>query len=200
MEFTAQKKHTVTASYLLAACVFGGGTIYLLLKHAPHGKLYWFQLSGLLGMTILLLGVVTYWMVFPHRHPVDRALAVHGDAAALAERLNAEMVCVPEVQGPFSFGSSFLTYSPGYEFDFVPYDSISSAMKELADSGEGGTTPVIVVQTNQGKTYKWYRTLMQGMFDPDQVLLSIRRRAGLTRKIGEAYYRSAETDSNEQAR
>lgn len=194
MEFTTQKKHTITASYLLAACVFGGGTIYLLLKHAPHGKLYWFQLSGLLGMTTLLLGVVTYWMVFPQRHPVDRALAVHGDVAALAERLNAEMVFISEVQGPFSFSSSFMTYSPGYEFDFVPYDSISSALKEVDDS-----TPVIVVQTKQGKTYKWYRTLMQGMFDPDQVLLSVRRRAGLTRKIGAAYYRSAETDSNDQA-
>ena len=192
MEFTKQKKNTITVGYVLAACVSGGATIYLLLKHAPHGTLYWFQLSALLGMTILLLGGVGYWIAYPHTHPVDRALAVHGDGAALAERLNAEMALTDEVQGPFSFSSSFLTYSPGYEFDVVPYDSILSALKEIQDS-----TPMIVVHTRQGKTYTWYRTLMQGIFDPDQVLLSVRRRAGLTRKIGLAYYRAADTDSNE---
>jgi hypothetical protein len=196
MEFISSKRRAISASLLLAALVPAVATIYLLLKHVPHGTLYWIQLSGIVGLTILALSFPACWVLFPHRHPVHRALAVHGDATALASQLNAEMRRGPEVQRPFCFTSSFLTYSPGYTLDVVPYESILSALKEMSDSGEGPAVPVVVVHTKQGRTYKWYRTWMQGMFDADQVLLSLRRRANLTQKIGDVYYRTSAGDSD----
>lgn len=195
MEFTRSKTRGIYVSRLLVALVFGVGTIYVLVRRVPHEDLYWFQLSSLAALTILTLSFPVRWMLFPHRHPVQ-ALAVHGDAAALAGQLNAEMRHGPEVQGPFYFTSSFLTYSPGYTLDVVPYESILSALKEMSDSGEGPATPVVVVHTKQGRTYKWYRTWMQGMFNADQVLLSIRRRANLTQKIGDVYYRTNAGDAD----
>lgn len=102
----------------------------------------------------------------------------------------------PEVQGPFYFTSSFLTYSPGYTLDVVPYESIFSALKEMSDSGEGPAISVVVVHTKQGRTYKWSRTWMPGMFDADRVLLSIRRQANLRQKIGDVYYRTSAGDSD----
>lgn len=83
MEFTRSKTCAISASHLLAAFVCGVATIYLLLKHVPHGTSYWIQLSGIAGLTILALSFPGCWMLFPHRHPVHRALAVHGDVTAL---------------------------------------------------------------------------------------------------------------------
>jgi len=198
MEFTNLKTRGIYTSRLLVALVFGVGTIYLLLKHVPHGTPYWIQLSGLVGLTVLALSIPVCWMLFPHRHPVHRALAVHGDVTALASQLNAEMRRGAEVQRPFYFTSSFLTYSPGYTLDVVPYESILSALKEMDTVGEGPATPVVVVHTKQGRTYKWYRTWIQGMFDADRVLLSIRRQANLTLEIRGVYYRASVGDSDKR--
>jgi hypothetical protein len=196
MEFTSSKTRALYTSHLLAALVSAAATIYLLLKHVPHGTLYWIQLGGIVALTILVLSFPACWMLFPHRHPVHRALAVHGDATALASQLNTEMGRGSEVQGPFHFTSSFLTYSPGYTLDVVPYESILSALKEMSDSAEGPATPLVVVHTKQGRTYKWYRTWIQGIFDADRVLLSLRRHANLTLEIGGVYYRTGVGDSD----
>jgi hypothetical protein len=196
VEFTKSKTRAISISHLLAAFVAGAGTVYFLIEHLPHGTVYWIQLSGMVGLTILALSFPTFWMLFPNRHPVHRALAAHGDATALASQLNAEISRGADVQGPFYFTSSFLIYSPGYTLDVVPYESILSALKEMSDSGEGPAVPVVVVHTKQGRTYDWHRTWIQGMFDADRVLLSLRRQANLTQKIGDVYYRTSAGDSD----
>src|SRR5579863_3714654 len=91
MEFTRSKTRGIYTSRLLVALAFGVGTIYVLLKHVPHGTLYWIQLSSLAGLTTLTLSFPVCWMLFPDRHPVHRALAVHGNATALASHLDTEM-------------------------------------------------------------------------------------------------------------
>ena len=154
MEFTKSKTRQIYTSRLLVALGFGVGTIYVLVRRVPHEGFYWFQLGSLAALTILTLSFPVGWMLFPHRHPVHRALAVHGDASELTGQLNAEMLRGQEVQRPFYFTSSFLTYSPGYTLDVVPYESILSALKEMDDVGEGPATPVVVVHTKQGTTYR----------------------------------------------
>jgi hypothetical protein len=122
-------------------------------------------------------GLPLAWILFPHRHPVYRALTVHGEARSIAKTLDREMAQMHKVHGPFHFTASLLVYSPGYTFDVVPYGVISTAVKELS-VGED-SVPVIVVQTKDGRSYRWSRTWIQGTFDADQVLLGIRERAVL---------------------
>lgn len=176
-DFTVSKIRLVSASRFSIALIFAFGTIYLL--YAPHGPLYYWQLIFLVGLTLLTAAYPVAWVLFPHRHPVYRALTAHGDARSLAERLDGEMARVHKVQEPFHFTASLLVYSPGYTLDVVPYDVISAALKE-SSVGED-SVPDIVVHTKDGRTYRWHRTWIQGTFDADQVLLSIRERANLTR-------------------
>ena len=84
------------------------------------------------------------------------------------------MAGIHEEQGPFHFTASFLVYSPGSTLNVVPYDAISGALKRIDDS-----VPEIVVQTKDGRTYEWPRTWIQGFFEGDEVLPSIRKRANL---------------------
>ncbi len=73
--------------------------------------------------------IETSWTAFPDKHPVNRALAAYGDVTAISKQSNGEMAVEHEVQGPFSFTSSFLTYSPGYTLDLVRHDDILAAIK-----------------------------------------------------------------------
>jgi hypothetical protein len=160
---------------MLAGSVFAGGLIYLLWRDAPGGWFYRIQVSCLVSLTVALVGVLLYWTAFPDKHPVNRALAMYGDVTAIAKQLNDEMAEKHEVQGPFLFTSSFLTYSPGYTLDLVRYDDILAAIK-------GDEPNCIEVHTKRGKVYTWNRTLIQGTFSPEKVLLSIKRRANLVPK------------------
>ena len=175
--FTVSKTRLVSASRFSMALVFAFCTTYLL--YAPRGPLYYWQLTFLVGLTLLSAAYPVAWILFPHRHPVYRALTAHGDARSIAERLDGEMARVHKVLEPFHFTASLLVYSPGYTLDVVPYDVISAALKE--SSGGEDSVPVILVNTKDGRTYKRHRTWIQGTFDADQVLLSIRDRANLTR-------------------
>ena len=55
MEFTRSKTRQIYASHLIAALVSAVALVYLLLKHVPHGTLYWVQLGGFVGFTVLIL-------------------------------------------------------------------------------------------------------------------------------------------------
>ena len=196
MDFVALKKHSVTAGCLFVAFVFGVGAVYLL-STPVREPAYWFRVGALAALTVLALGFAGYWMLFPHKHAVHRALAVLGDVGLFADRLNGEIAREHEVQGPFHFTASFLVYSPGHALDVVPYESIASASKEVDSSGEDSPIPLIVLHTTEGRTYTWRRTWIQGIFDADQVLFAIRNRANLTRKIGNAYYKPPAQDPRE---
>jgi len=64
----------------------------------------------------------------------------------------------------------------GQEFQVIPYDQIASAeIEKLADDDPA----TIVVRTRRGRRYQWYRTWMQGIFDPEKVLEKIRAAARL---------------------
>lgn len=173
MDFTAYKQCLVSASRFGAALVFASGTIYLL--YHPRGPLYYWQLTFLIGLTLLSAGFPFAWILFPRRHPVYRALTAHGDARSTAERLDREMAQPHMVHEPFHFTASLLVYSAGYTLDVVPYHVISAALKESPVGVDA--VPAIVVHTKDGRTYRWPRTWIQGNFDPDQVLISISKRA-----------------------
>ena len=174
--FTVSKTRLVSASRFSMALVFAFCTTYLL--YAPRGPLYYWQLTFLVGLTLLSAAYPVAWILFPHRHPVYRALTAHGDARSIAERLDGEMARVHKVLEPFHFTASLLVYSPG-----TP--SCCSLRRHFCRTERiiwrRDSVPVILVNTKDGRTYKWHRTWIQGTFDADQVLLSIRDRANLTR-------------------
>lgn len=168
----------MSVSRFSIAVVFAAGTIYLL--SAPREPFYKWQLIFLVGLTFLSAAFPLSWVFFPQKRPVYRALAAHGDARSTADRLDAEMAQAHEVEGPFHFTATMLVYSPGYTLDVVPYDTISFTHKKTSVGETGGA--VIVVQTKHGRTYEWHRKWVQGIFEPDKVLLNIRERANLTRQ------------------
>ena len=94
----------------------------------------------------------------------------------MSERLDRETAAPVERIGPFRFAATLLIYDSGHEFQMIPYDQITSAeIERLADDD----SPTIVVQTRKGRRYQWYRTWMQGVFDPEKVLERIRSTARL---------------------
>jgi hypothetical protein len=192
--FTKLKTRTVSSSCLFVALVFGSGAVYLLSKHTLHTAFFWWRFGLLIGLAILSSGFPFTWLLAPNKHPVRRALAVHGDAQKVAAQLDVEMSREHEVQGPFHFTPTFLVYSPSHTLDVVPHEDVESALNEIDHSAEGPPTPKIFVTTRGAKTYTWYRTWLQGTFDADRVLTSIRNRANLTRKIGAVYYKPSVKD------
>jgi hypothetical protein len=81
-----------------------------------------------------------------------------------------------ESLGPFRFTATFLIYDSGHEFQMIPYDQIVSAEIEQASSDDPAA---IVAATRTGRRYQWYRTWMQGRFDPERTLAKIRTAARL---------------------
>ena len=117
----------------------------------------------------------------PGKHPVNHELLRYGDLAQVSERLDREMGGKVEALGPFRFTASFLVYDSGHEFQMVPYDQIASAEIDKPGSDEPAA---IVVQTRRGRRYQWYRTWMQGRFNPERVLEKIRAAAHLDAPAG----------------
>jgi hypothetical protein len=114
------------------------------------------------------------WSRFPEKHPVNHELARYGNRDEVLERLDVEIAEHFEAVGPFRFTAMFLVYGSGHEFQMIPYDQIVSARVETEDN-----VPAIVVHTHSGRHYQWYRTWIQGIFDPDKTLEKIRAVAHL---------------------
>jgi hypothetical protein len=77
---------------------------------------------------------------------------------------------------PFVSTATFLVYDSGHEFQMIPYDQIVLAEVE---KGADGEAPAIVVRTRSGRRYQWYRTWLQGIFEPEKMLERIRAAAHL---------------------
>jgi len=81
-----------------------------------------------------------------------------------------------EVVGPFRFTATILVYDSGHEFQMIPYDQIVSAEIDQTASDDPAA---LVVHTRGGRRYQWYRTWLQGVFDPEKTLAKIRAAAHL---------------------
>jgi hypothetical protein len=104
---------------------------------------------------------------FPGKHPVNHELTRYGNLKEISARLDREMAGHTETFGPFRFTATFLIYDSGHEFQMVPYDQIVSAEIESDPAS-------ITVRCRTGKRYQWFRTWMQGIFDPEKTLEKIR--------------------------
>ena len=116
------------------------------------------------------------WARFPQKHPVNHELMRYGNLSEVSSRLDREMTGNVEVLGPFRFTATILVYDSGHEFQMLPYDQIVSAEIEKST---GDDPSAIVVRTRSGRRYQWYRTWMQGVFDPEMTLAKIRAAAHL---------------------
>lgn len=173
-DYVKRKITGITTSAFLCAAVFVFGALYIFWEHsAGRHRDAWQATLVLCGLAAVVVAFFPVsWMIWPQRHPVRKSLARWGDADVFAERLNAEIAAPHEACGPFHFTATLLIYDPGYTLEVVPFDQIVSAQHVLDSSGEG-TTHVIEVVTSIGHEYQWYRTWIQGRFDPRQVLAKI---------------------------
>jgi len=110
---------------------------------------------------------------------VNHELARYGDLEAISKRLDLEMAEHFESLGPFRFTATMLVYDSGHEFQMIPFDQIVSAEMEQET---GDDAAAIIVHTRSGRHYQWYRTWMQGIFNPDETLKKIRAAARLDAK------------------
>ena len=138
-----------------------------------EGRSFMRKLVCMAATGLIFLAFPIAWILFPRWHPVNRALLAH---SVEQRRLDAEMARTHDELGPFHFCESLLVYSPGHTLDVVPYEAICSALKE---PGYGDDATSVVIQTKGTRTYRWPRTWIQGIFDPDKVLATVRERAKL---------------------
>jgi hypothetical protein len=170
MEYTRRKIRGINFSFLLAGLVFAGWAFVCAWFGWPRG----FRHASAAGFGLFAMAAVFFcafpiiWARFPEKHPVNHELARYGDFRQVAQRLDREMAEHFEAIGPFRFTAAFLTYDSGHEFQIIPYDQVASA-EVLSDD-----IPGVVVRTRRGRRYQWYRTWMQGTFDPARVLEKIR--------------------------
>jgi hypothetical protein len=91
----------------------------------------------------------------------------YGKLSQVCERLDLEMAADIEILGPFRFTATILVYDSGHEFQMVPYDQIVPPQIEQPASDDPAA---VVVHTRDGRGYQWYRTWMQGIFDPEKTI------------------------------
>lgn len=176
MSYTQRKIRGINFSFLLAALIFAGWAFVCSwygwprgIRHGSAAALSLFSFAALFFAAFPLI-----WARYPAKHPVNHELARYGNVQQIAERLDREMSGPVEMLGPFRFTATMLVYDSGHEFQLVPYDQIISAEKTADDD-----TPAISVTTRNGRRYQWYRTWMQGLFNPEEVLQKIRAAAHL---------------------
>jgi hypothetical protein len=188
--YTKRKIRGINSSFFLAALAFAGWALVSAWTGWPRS----FPHSGAAGFCIFAVAALFFtafpliWARFPAKHPVNHELARYGKRAEVSERLDREMAAPVEKLGPFRFAATLLVYDSGHEFQMVPYDQIVSAEKIFDD------VPAISVTTRKGRRYQWYRTWMQGTFDPQQVLEKIRAAAHLDDALANGAQR--ETSAN----
>jgi len=178
MGYTHRKIRGINFSFLLAGLVFAGWAVVCAWFGWPRGFRYGntagFALFAVASLFFTAFPVI--WARFPEKHPVNHELARYGKVEEISECLDIEMSEHFEAVGPFRFTATFLVYDSGHEFQLVPYDQIASAAIEHPTSDDPAA---IVIHTRAGRRYHWYRTWMQGMFDPDKTLEKIRAAARL---------------------
>jgi hypothetical protein len=177
MGYTRRKVRGINFSFLLAGMVFAGWALVCAWFDWPHGFRHGgtaaFALFGVAAIFFCAFPVI--WARFPEKHPVNHDLMRYGNLREVSARLDREMADHFEVLGPFRFTATMLIYDSGLEFQMIPYDQIVSAEREKATAEDPDDDPAaIVVRTRKGRVYQWYRTWMQGIFDPEAVLEKIR--------------------------
>ncbi len=178
MGYTHRKIRGINFSFLLAGMVFAGWALVCAWSGWPRG-LHYGSIAGFCLFSLAALFFIAFpviWLRFPEKHPVNHELARYGKVREISERLDIEMAEHCEAMGPFRFTATMLIYDSGHEFQLVPYDQIVSAEIERPPSDD----PVaLIVTTRSGRRYQWFRTWMQGMFDPEKTLAKIRAAAQL---------------------
>ncbi|HXX02075.1 MAG TPA: hypothetical protein VEJ00_12740 [Candidatus Acidoferrales bacterium] len=183
MAYTRRKIRGINLSFLLASFVFACWALVCAWFGWPRGFRGGSTAGfGLFAAAALFFGAFpAIWARYPSKHPVNHELLRYGDLAEVSERLDREMQGSVDVVGPFRFTASFLVYDSGHEFQLVPYDQIVSSEVDKVGSDEPSA---VVVRTRSGRRYQWYRTWMQGIFDPEQVSKKIRAAARLDAPAG----------------
>jgi hypothetical protein len=178
MGYTKRKIRGINFSFLLAGFIFACWALVCAWEGWPRG----FRHSSAAGFTLFALAALFFisfpaiWTRYPSKHPVNHELMRYGKRQKISERLDSEMIEHFETIGPFRFTKTLLVYDSGLEFQMIPYDQIASAEIDQASSDEPAA---LVVRTRKGRQYQWYRTFMQGRFDPQETLEKIRTAAHL---------------------
>lgn len=178
MGYTKRKVRGINFSFLLAGLVFAGWALFCAWSGWPRG----FRAGSAAGFALFALAALFFcafpviWARFPEKHPVNHELMRYGKLSEISKRLDLEMAGDVEAVGPFRFTATILVYDSGHEFQMVPYDQIVSAEIEQTTSDDPAA---IVVHTRGGRVYQWYRTWLQGIFDPEKTLAKIRAAAHL---------------------
>lgn len=184
MGYTRRKIRGIDFSFLLASFVFACWALFCAWTGWPRsirgGSAVGFCLFGIAALFFAAFPAI--WARYPKKHPVNHELLRYGDLEEVSARLDREMDGSVEEIGPFRFTASMLVYDSGHEFQMVPYDQIARA--EL-DGLESDDPAAVVVYTCNGRRYQWYRTWMQGIFDPERVVSKIRAVARLDKPVEE---------------
>src|ERR1700722_11339881 len=172
MGYTHRKIRGINFSFLLAGMVFAGWALVCAWFGWPRGLRYGSTAGFALfaGAALFFLAFPLIWAWFPKKHPVNHELARYGKPSEISKCLDREMAEHSETFGPFRFTASFLVYDSGHEFQLIPYDQIVSTEIDRPTAEDHAA---IAVHTRAGRRYQWFRTWMQGMFDPEIVLAKI---------------------------
>jgi hypothetical protein len=174
--YTRRKIRGINFSFLLTGIVFAGWAFVCAWFGWPRG----FRYGSTAGFALFAIASVFFtafpliWARFPEKHPVNHELARYGHLEEMSDRLDREIADHFETLGPFRFTATMMVYDSGHEFQMIPYDQIVSAEIATADD-----VPAIINHTRKGRHYQWYRTWLQGIFDPQSVLEKIRAAAHL---------------------
>jgi hypothetical protein len=178
MGYTRRKIRGINFSFLLAGLIFACWALLCAWEGWPrglrHGSAAGFTLFALAALFFTAFPAI--WARYPKKHPVTHELARYGKTQEVSGRLDREMAEHFETIGPFRFTKTMLIYDSGLEFRLVPYDQIASAEIEQVASDDPAA---LVIRTRKGRQYQWYRTFMQGRFDPQKTLEKIRAAAHL---------------------
>jgi len=178
MGYTKRKVRGINLSFLLAGLIFAGWALVCAWYGWPRG----FRAASTAGFVLFALAALFFaafpviWARFPEKHPVNHELMRYGNLSEVSALLDREMAGDVAVLGPFRFTAMILVYDSGHEFQMIPYDQIVSA--EIEKTTDDDPTS-LVVSTRAGRRYQWYRTWMQGVFNPEMTLAKIRAAAHL---------------------
>jgi len=194
MGYTKRKIRGINFSFLLAGLVFACWALVCAWYGWPRG----FRGGSAAGFSVLAFASVFFtafpaiWARYPRKHPVIHELLRYGKFSEISRRLDCEMQDNDvEVIGPFRFTKSMLVYDVSFDLQLVPYDQIVAAEIEQSSNDE----PVaIVVHTRNGRQFQWYRTFMQGRFDPEETLKKIRAAVHLDEKSSATNDQAATSD------
>lgn len=185
MGYTKRKIRGINFSFLLAGLIFAGWALVCAWFGFPrslrHGSAAAFALFLLAAIFFAAFPVI--WARCPSKHPVNHDLSRYGNLTEVSAQLDREMEGRVETLGPFHFTETMLIYDIGHEFQMIPYNQIASAEIDQPTSDDPAA---VVVRTRTGKRYQWFRTWMQGRFNPQEVVEKIRANAHLEKTAKES--------------